>query len=89
MLKDCEIKLFYVALFNRHSLMDTVTTMEELISKVVAKIISDEPAADLQWSLFQSALSSYRQDSVLRPFPPILPSTTVNSQEKDYTALVI
>ncbi|XP_022106191.1 mono [ADP-ribose] polymerase PARP16-like [Acanthaster planci] len=67
--------------------MDAQTTMEESISKVLAKIQSDETAADLQWSLFQSALNSYRRDSVLRPFPPTLPASTPNNQEKDYTAL--
>ena len=62
--------------------------MEDLIGKVLDKIKSDETAADLQWSLFQSALCSYRRDSVLRPFPSALLSSTASNEEKDFTALV-
>ena len=62
--------------------------MEDLIGKVVDKIRSDVTAADLQWSLFQAALGSYRHDSVLKPFPSALLSDTGQNDEKDFAALV-
>ncbi|XP_033634543.1 protein mono-ADP-ribosyltransferase PARP16-like [Asterias rubens] len=61
--------------------------MEDLIGKVVDKIRSDVTAADLQWSLFQAALGSYRHDSVLKPFPSALLSDTGQNDEKDFAAL--
>ena len=35
------------------------------------KCLEDIPACDMQLSLFSAASSSYRQDSTLRPFPPM------------------
>lgn len=36
---------------------------------VLQRLRSDLSSADMQWSLFISALESYRHDSILRPFP--------------------
>ena len=59
--------------------------MDDLKAKVLQKVKGDVLAADLVWSLFYSALHSYRHDSVLRPFPSdYMPS----EGEKDFTALV-
>lgn len=37
--------------------------------RVLQKLESDLSSAEMQWSLFMSALESYRHDSILRPFP--------------------
>ena len=37
--------------------------------RVLQRLESDLSSADMQWSLFMSALESYRHDSILRPFP--------------------
>ncbi|KAM4675355.1 protein mono-ADP-ribosyltransferase PARP16 isoform 1-T2 [Discoglossus pictus] len=47
-------------------------------------ILRDPLAADLKFSLFVSALKSYKRDSVLRPFPPFYAS----DQYKDFDALL-
>ena len=36
-----------------------------------ARIGEGPRAADLRWSLLVAAMSNYRHDSVLRPFPPM------------------
>ena len=59
--------------------------MEEHKIKLLKKIKDNLVAADLVWSLFYSALSSYRHDSVLRPFPP---DFMAGVEDKDFTALV-
>ena len=45
--------------------------------------LDDLPACDMQLSLFFAASSSYRQDSTLRPFPPMF----VNNDYKDVDSL--
>ena len=40
------------------------------VDNVLSKVRKDAFAADLQISLFMSALHNYRHDSLLRPFPP-------------------
>lgn len=47
-------------------------------------VARDELAADLQCSLFASALQSYKRDSVLRPFP----ASYARGDCKDFEALV-
>ena len=42
---------------------------EEAKERVLQRLESDLPSADMQWSLFIAALESYRHDSILRPFP--------------------
>lgn len=37
--------------------------------RVLQRLESDITSADMRWSLFMSALESYRHDSILRPFP--------------------
>ena len=37
--------------------------------RVLRKLETDITSADVRWSLFISALESYRHDSILRPFP--------------------
>ncbi|XP_030045638.1 protein mono-ADP-ribosyltransferase PARP16 isoform X2 [Microcaecilia unicolor] len=44
---------------------------------------SDLLALDLKWSLFVSALQSYKRDSMLRPFPPLY----AQGEHKDFDAL--
>mgnify|MGYP007016994497 CR=1 FL=1 len=41
--------------------------------------------ADLKWSLFSAACSSYRFDSVLKPFPPFF---QIDSENKEIDRLV-
>jgi len=50
------------------------------------RIKRDVRSTDLVWSLFYAALSSYRRDSVLRPYPPSFYSATENN-EKDFISL--
>ncbi|XP_029431174.1 protein mono-ADP-ribosyltransferase PARP16 isoform X2 [Rhinatrema bivittatum] len=45
----------------------------------------DPLAADLKWSLFASALQSYKRDSLLRPFPPLY---FHDDNNKDFDALL-
>ncbi|XP_072038267.1 protein mono-ADP-ribosyltransferase PARP16-like [Amphiura filiformis] len=58
--------------------------MDELKAKVLQKVKGDVLAADIVWSLFHSALQSYRHDSVLRPFPA---DYSEGEGEKDFKAL--
>ncbi|PIK39068.1 putative mono [Apostichopus japonicus] len=58
--------------------------MGEKSRAVISEIKDDLLAADLKWSLFLSALKSYRHDSILRPFPSGFTSET---GEKDFEAL--
>lgn len=52
---------------------------------MVEHVIARDPlAADLKFSLFMSALRSYKRDSVLRPFPALYAS----DQYKDFDALI-
>lgn len=54
------------------------------LQSVVAVVARDLTAADLKWSLFVAACQSYKQDSCLRPFPPMF----LKDGSKDFTALV-
>ena len=55
--------------------------------EVLALLRSDPVACDVHVSLFVSAANSYRFDSVLSPFPPIL-CNIGNHGEKDIDSLV-
>jgi len=46
-----------------------MTDCEGAKDRVLQRLESDFSSADMQWSLFMSALESYRHDSILRPFP--------------------
>ena len=46
-----------------------MTDCEGAKDRVLQRLESDLQSADMQWSLFMSALESYRHDSILRPFP--------------------
>ena len=56
---------------------------EEAKDRVLARLESDVISADMQWSLFMSALESYRHDSVLRPFPSAFVETDGNKKVKE------
>lgn len=66
--------------------------MEEEAKRAYIKqrLKNDPLSVDLQWSLMVSALSSYRHDSVLRPFPPMFLKEQIHDQSgaHDYQALV-
>ncbi|ELU02619.1 hypothetical protein CAPTEDRAFT_64398, partial [Capitella teleta] len=52
------------------------------------RLKQDVLSVDLQWSIFVSALQSYRHNSVLRPFPPQFElENSENGEEKDYDSL--
>ena len=77
---------------------------EQLTLDVVLRLLEEDvAAADFRWSILVAAASSYRHDSVLRPFPPMLlrrsdvnnrnESTPVNHvngllEDRDYAAMV-
>lgn len=65
------------------SLVGSKDSSQQLQS-VVAVVARDLTAADLKWSLFVAACQSYKQDSCLRPFPPMF----LKDGSKDFTALV-
>ena len=46
-----------------------MTDAEGAKDRVLQRLESDLSSAEMQWSLFMSALESYRHDSILRPFP--------------------
>jgi len=50
---------------------DNLEQPSEINSRLVEMLKSDLLACDVQLSLFVAACSSYRQDSALRPFPPM------------------
>jgi len=52
--------------------------------RVLQRLASDITSADMRWSLFISALESYRHDSILRPFPSAYVEDGVN---KNFQAL--
>lgn len=58
---------------------------EEAKERVLQRLESDLTSADLQWSLFISALESYRHDSILRPFPS---AYVVGDGNKNFQGLV-
>ena len=58
------------------------------------RIKKDVLAADIQWSFFVAACSSYKHDSLLRPFPPMFQLHSDSGKhnidtEKDIQSLVI
>ena len=54
------------------------------------RVKKDWSSADFQLSLLHSALISYRQNSVLRPFPPMFNSPGTGGEvNKQYEDLVI
>lgn len=54
---------------SKYSTSWKMTDSEGAKERVLERLESDLPSADMQWSLFTSALESYRHDSILRPFP--------------------
>lgn len=46
-----------------------MTDAEGAKERVLRRLETDITSADGRWSLFISALESYRHDSILRPFP--------------------
>ncbi|XP_046661003.1 protein mono-ADP-ribosyltransferase PARP16 isoform X1 [Homalodisca vitripennis] len=62
-----------------------VPGMERCMKKeVLSAIQRDLTAADIRWSLFVAACQSYKQDSCLRPFPPMF----LVDGTKDFSALM-
>ncbi|KAG8259059.1 G2/mitotic-specific cyclin-B2 [Homalodisca vitripennis] len=62
-----------------------VPGMERCMEKeVLSAIQRDLTAADIRWSLFVAACQSYKQDSCLRPFPPMF----LVDGTKDFSALM-
>ena len=57
----------------------------DVVDSILSKVKKDPFAADLQISLFMSALHNYRHDSLLRPFPP---QYLRENGEKDTNGLV-
>jgi len=47
-------------------------TEQPTLSTVLRLLDEDVLAADFRWSILVAAACSYRHDSVLRPFPPML-----------------
>jgi hypothetical protein len=58
--------------------------MTDLRSQLASALREDSLACDLMISIFQSAVNSYKHDSVLRPFPPSYAAVG----EKDVDSLV-
>jgi len=56
-----------------------------LCSRLRDMLVQDQLACDVQLSLFVAACSSYRQDSTLRPFPPMY----VMEGERDVESLLV
>ena len=54
--------------------------------QILERLRTDIVSADFQFSLLVAALSSYRHDTVLRPFPPSFINRESNG--KDYQSLV-
>ena len=61
------------------------------LSYVLHKLADDLPAADLQLSLFVAAVSSYRHDTTVRPFPPMFMRevNSISTDKRDIANLVI
>lgn len=58
---------------------------EKAKERVLQRLETDLTSADMRWSLFFSALESYRHDSILRPFPS---AYLENEGSKNFQALV-
>jgi len=76
-------------------------TEQLTLDVILRKLEEDVLVADFRWSIFVAAASSYRHDSVLRPFPPMLlrrssvsdentPTSHANGllENRDYAAIV-
>ena len=61
--------------------------MDNKKSRVLAVLERNIAGSDLQFSLLVAACSSYRQDTVLRPFPPNYTDKDHN-ENKEYERLV-
>lgn len=59
--------------------------VQNIKEELLLALTNDLTASDLLVSLFWSALTSYRHDTVLRPFPQ---SFIVNETDKDIDGLV-
>ena len=57
----------------------------EVKSRVLSRISADLSACDCLVALFHSAASSYRHDTVLKPFPPVF---VMKDGTKDIDGLV-
>jgi len=56
-------------------------TEQTTLDTILQQLEEDLLAADFRWSILVAASCSYRHDSVLRPFPPmLLRNTDVNDQ---------
>ena len=64
----------------------TDVSAEDKLEFVQTRLKDDPAASDLQVSLLMAAQTSYRFDTVLRPFPPMFSGSTPES--RDYSALV-
>ena len=69
--------------------------IEKIREEVLSRLRADMLSADLRVSLLVAALSSYRHDTVLRPFPPMFAAAQTESgisnghqSDKDYKRLV-
>jgi len=63
---------------------DDVEDLTEICGKLCDMLLTDQLACDVQLSLFVAACSSYRQDSTLRPFPPMY----IEEGERDVESLL-
>jgi len=50
---------------------DSLENISSVCARLTELLLEDQLACDVQLSLFVAACSSYRQDSTLRPFPPM------------------
>ena len=62
-----------------------MTDSERARERVLQRLETDITSADMCWSLFISALESYRHDSILRPFPS---AYVEDGENKNFQALV-
>ena len=59
-------------------------TEQMTLDAILRQLQEDLLAADFRWSILVAAACSYRHDSVLRPFPPmLLRNTDVNNQNEN------
>jgi len=65
-------------------------SLEEKIVFLKCCLQRDLVVADLEWSLFVAALSSYKRDTVLRPFPPmfVAQQSNIDTDSRDFKVLV-
>jgi len=68
------------------SRVDKDESVEDIRATIISLLDQDMLACDVQMSLFIAAATSYRQDTSLRPFPPMFYNP--DSQERDVAGLV-